>query len=80
MSDIPAISSGPLPIATDMIKTALTNVAKDAQVIADSQSVASGDALQALVDARRQVLYTKAGATILSTTDRMVKSLLDTRA
>lgn len=80
MSDIPAISPSPLPIATDMIKKSLVNVARDAHVVANSPSVSSTDTLQAMVDARQQVLYTKAGAKILSTTDRMVKSLLDTRA
>ena len=80
MSDVPAIASGPLPLATEIIRKAVVNVARDAQIIADSQSVASADTLQALVDAKQQVIYTKAGARIISTTDRMVKSLLDTHA
>jgi uridine phosphorylase len=80
MRELPAISPGPLPIATEAIRKSLASVAKDAQVIASSPSVASADTLQALVDAREQVLYTKAGARIISTTDRMVKSLLNTRA
>jgi hypothetical protein len=80
MSDISAISPSPLHIATDAIKKSLASVAKDAHIIANSPSVASVDTLQALVDAREQVLYAKAGARIISTTDRMVKSLLDTHA
>lgn len=80
MRDITAISPGPLPIATEAIKNSLANVAKDAHVIANSPSVDSTDTLQAMVDAKAQVLYTKTAARIISTTDRMVKSLLDTRA
>jgi hypothetical protein len=80
MSDIPALSSGPLHAAIDLTRKSLASVAKDAHVIANSPSVDSADTLQALVDAREQVLYVKAGAKIISTTDRMVKSLLDTRA
>jgi hypothetical protein len=80
MSDITAVSCAPLPIATDAIKKSLANVTRDAHVVANSPSVSSADTLQALVDARQQVLYTKAAARIISTTDRMVKSLLDTHA
>jgi hypothetical protein len=80
MNDITSVTSAPLPIATEAIKKSLVNVAKDAHVVANSPSVTSADTLQALVDARQQVLYTKAGAAIISTTDRVVKSLLDTRA
>lgn len=80
MSDIPAISPSPLPLATETIKKSLANVTRDANVIANSPSVSSAETIQALVDAREQVLYTKAGAAILSTTDRMVKSLVDIRA
>lgn len=83
MSDINAISPivpGPLPIATEAIKKSLANVARDAHVIANAPSVSEADTIQALVDAKQQVLYTKAGAEVLSTTDRMVKSLLDVRA
>ncbi len=80
MSDIPAISLSPLPIATEAIKKSLAAVAKDAHVIVNAPSVASTETLQALVDAKEQVLYTKAGTAILSTTDRMVKSLVDIRA
>lgn len=80
MSDIPAISPSPIPIANEAIKNSLANVARDAHVIANAPSVDSADTLQALVDAKQQVLYTKAAARIISTTDRMVKSLLDTQA
>jgi hypothetical protein len=80
MSNVSTISSDPLPIATEAIKNSLANVAKDAHVIANSPSVAATDTLQALIDAKEQVLYTKSAARIISTTDRMVKSLLNTRA
>jgi hypothetical protein len=80
MSDIPAISPSPLPIATEAIKKSLANVTRDANVIANSPSLSSAETIQALVDDKEQVLYTKAGAAILSTTDRMVKSLVDIRA
>jgi hypothetical protein len=80
MRDLPAISASPLPIATEAIKNSLANVAKDAHVIANAPDVDSAKSLQAMVDAKAQVLYTKTAARIISTTDRMVKSLLDTRA
>ncbi|MEO8314516.1 MAG: hypothetical protein ABI645_06935 [Pseudomonadota bacterium] len=80
MSDIAAISTNALPIAADAIRKSLANVARDAHVIANSPSVTSADTLQALVDTRQQALYIKAGAKIISTADRMVRSLLDTRA
>jgi hypothetical protein len=80
MSNVSTISSSPLPIATEAIKNSLANVTKDAHVIANSPSVGATDTLQSLIDAKKQVLYTKSAARIISTTDRMVKSLLDTRA
>ena len=80
MSSITAIAQSPLPIATQAIKTALVNVAQDANVIATAPSVDAGATIQALVDARQQVLYTKAAARLISTSDSMVKSLLDTSA
>ena len=80
MSSITAIAQSPLPIATQAIKNALVNVAQDANVIANSPTVDSAATIQALVDARQQVLYTKAAARLISTSDGMVKSLLDTHA
>ena len=80
MSSISATAQSPLPIATRAIKSALANVALDAHVIANSPNVDSAGMNQALVDARQQVLYTKVAARLISTSDEMVKSLLDTRA
>lgn len=80
MSDIPAVSASPLHIAASSIKRSLGNLAEDAKVVANPQAVPSAETLQALVDAKQQVLYTKAAAKIFSTTDDQVKSLLDTRA
>lgn len=80
MSSITAIAQSPLPIATHAIQNALAKVAQDANVIANSPTVDSAATIQALVDARQQVVYTKAAARLISASDSMVKSLPDTLA
>lgn len=80
MSEISAIASGPLPIANDAIRKSMARLAGDAHVVATSQAVTSTKTVQAVVDAQKQVLYTKSAARIVSATDKVVNSLLDTRA
>jgi hypothetical protein len=80
MNSISPISAGPLRTATQAIKNSLARVDQDAHIVANSQTVDSVNTVHALVDAKQQVLYTKAAARVISTTDEMVKSLLNSRA
>lgn len=77
MTAITDLYTGPMPIAASAIKRSQANLAADAHVVANSRFVTSTDAM---VDAKQQVLYTKAAARIITTTDNMIASLLDTRA
>lgn len=69
-----------MQIATSGIRKAVNSATADAQVVASSQEVTSRQTVEALIDARQQVLYTKAGARMIQAADEMVSSLLDTRA
>ena len=81
MSEVSAIPpAGAVPIATSAIKQSLTKLDKDANVVANSTNVTTPDTLAALVDAKQQVLYTRAAARMISAADEMVSSLLDVRA
>ena len=81
MSDVSAIpSAGAVQIAASAIRKSNDNLNLDASVVANSTDVTSPDTLAALVDAKQQVLYTKAAARLISTADEMVSSLLDVRA
>ena len=81
MSDITAIpSSSAAQIATNAIRKSTDNLTKDAHVVANSAAVDSPDTLNALVDARQQVIYTKANARVIRAADEMVSSLLDLKA
>lgn len=81
MSDVSAIpSSGAAQIATGAIKRSMSNLGQDASVVANSSDVTSPATLAALVDAKQQVLYTKAAARMISAADQMISSLLDVRA
>ena len=55
-------------------------VDQDAAVVANSSAVEARDTLNALIDSRQQLLYTRAAAKIISTSDAMTQSLLDIRA
>jgi glucosamine 6-phosphate synthetase-like amidotransferase/phosphosugar isomerase protein len=79
MSDIAAIPPA-IQTATSAIRRSQENLGKDAVVVANSTSVESRDTIGALVDAREQVLYTRAAVKIINASDEMMKSLLDVRA
>lgn len=79
MSAITPVSS-PLQIATNAIRKSQHELAKDAHTIANAAAVDTPAVVNALVDARQQVLYTRAAARIVSAADEMMKSLIDVRA
>jgi adenylate kinase len=76
---IAAIPSAPQS-ATGAIHRSLKALDNDAAVVASSSAVESRDTLTALIDARQQLLYTRAAAKIISASDETTKSLLDIRA
>ena len=82
MTDIASIATIPSAFqsATGAIHRAVKAVEKDAVVVANSSAVESRDTIEALIDARQQLLYTRAAARIISTSDEMMQSLLDIRA
>ena len=82
MADIASIAAIPSArqSATGAIHRAVKAAEKDAAVVANPSAVESRDTLNALVDARQQVLYTRAAAKIISASDEMMASLLDIRA
>jgi hypothetical protein len=82
MADIAAIAAIPsaLQSATSAIQRSVKALDKDANVIARSSAVESPGTLEALVDSRQQVLYTRAAAKIISASDDLTKTLLDIRA
>jgi hypothetical protein len=49
-------------------------------VVANQSDPSSKDAITAMVDARQQLLYTQAAARIISTSNEMIGSLINTRA
>ena len=69
-----------LQSAMSAITRSLSNLRKDATVVANPGSVLSKDTIAALVDSRQQVLYTSAAAKLISASDDMMASLLDVRA
>lgn len=85
MSDITSIP-GVMASATNTIRKSVDRLAQDAHVVANSStadatsSIAQRDVLNALVDAKQQVIYTKAAAKMVRAADEMVSSLLRTRA
>lgn len=79
MTDITVLSS-PSQIATGAIRKSVDRLRQDAHVVANSQTVDSRNTIEALVDARQQVLYTKAAARIISASDEMTRALLDIHA
>ena len=74
-----AATSDVMQIAAGGIRKAVSNVARDAHAVANSTDVMSRDTLEALIDARQQVLYTRAGARMISAADDMMGTLLDIR-
>ena len=82
MNDISSIAAIPsaLQSATSAIHRAGKALGKDAAVVANSSAVESRDTLNALVDSRQQLIYTRAAAKIVHASDEMTKSLLDIRA
>jgi hypothetical protein len=82
MSDVASVLGipGALQSATGAINRNLRALEKDANVIARSPAVESRETVQALVDSRQQLLYTRAAAKIIRATDEMTQSLLDIRA
>jgi hypothetical protein len=81
MTDVASIAAIPsaLQSATSTIHRAVKTLEKDAHVVAKSSAIESRDTLGALIDSRRQLLYTRAAAKIISASDEMTKSLLDIR-
>jgi homogentisate 1,2-dioxygenase len=71
---------GALQSATGAIQRATKSLDKDESVVARSQGVEQRDTVAAMVDSRQQLLYTRAAAKIISTTDEMLQSLINTRA
>ena len=82
MSGIASVSGipGALQSATGAIRRATNSLDKDESIVARSQGVEQRDTVAAMVDSRQQLLYTRAAAKIISTTDEMLQSLIDTRA
>ena len=82
MSDIASVARipGALQSATGAINRNLRALDKDAAVIAKSPGVESRETVHALVDSRRQLLYTQAAAKIIRASDEMSQSLIDIRA
>jgi hypothetical protein len=82
MNDVASIAAIPSArqSATGAIRRAEKAVDQDAAVVANSSAVESPDTLGALIDSRQQLLYTRAAAKIIRTSDEMMQSLLDIRA
>lgn len=70
---------GAMQSATSTIQRAVNTVAKNADVVANSQ-VMSRETIEALISSRQQVLYTSAAAKLISVSDEMTQSLIDTLA
>lgn len=72
------IAAGPgiYPLARETISRATSRAEQDAEVVARSD-VDSRDVTTALIDARQQVLYTRAGARMVSAANEMLGSILD---
>jgi hypothetical protein len=82
MNDIASIAAIPtaLQSATGAIQKAQKALETDADAIARSSSAESRDTLEALIDSRQQLLYTKAAAKLFSVSDEITQSLIDIRA
>ena len=81
MSGISSIAAipGAFQSASGAIQRATQNLDKDEAAVAHS-AIDSRDTVASLVDSKQQLLYTRAAAKIISTTDEMLQSLIDIRA
>lgn len=68
--------------ATTTIQRAEAGAARDAATVAASSVASAGakDVLGALIDAKQQVLYSQAGAKLISAANDMMGSLIDISA
>ena len=82
MKDVASIAAIPsaLQSATSAIHRAGKALDKDAHVVANSSAIESRDTLEALIDSRQQLLYTRAAAKLISASDELMKSVIDIRA
>jgi hypothetical protein len=82
MNDIASIAAIPtaLQSATGANQKAHKALETDANVVARSNSAESRATLEALIDSRQQLLYTKAAAKLFSASDEIPQSLIDIRA
>ena len=82
MTDMAAITRipGALQSATGAIQRSAKSLDADADVVAKAQTAESRDSLQALIDSRQQLLYTKAAAKLIDTSDEMMSTILDITA
>jgi hypothetical protein len=76
----PAAIPGAFQSAISTIHKSVRALDRNAHVVANSTDVSSRETIAALVDSRQQVLYTQAGARLISATDVMTRSLLDIHA
>ena len=79
MTDVSSIAAIPTAArsATGLVQKAVRAVEKDAAVVAKSQQAQSRAALDAMIDARQQVLYTRAAAKIIDASNEVTKGMLD---
>ena len=84
MSGISSVGGGLSVIqsATTVIHRAEAGAARDAATVASSSVADAGgaDVLGALIDAKQQVLYSQAGAKLISAANEMMGSLIDISA
>jgi hypothetical protein len=71
---------GAMQSASTTINRGAEALGHDAAVVASSSIDDSGDMLAALVDSRQQLLYTQAGAKLMTTASEMLGTLIDIRA
>jgi hypothetical protein len=83
MSSISSLSglSGVFHGASTTINRAVTGAGRDAAAVASATGARDPNAmLTALVDARQQLLYTQAGAKVMSTASEMLGAIIDISA
>lgn len=83
MSGISSISSlpGAFQSAATTINRAVAGASGDAATVASSSmGQDSGAMLTALIDAKQQLLYTQAGAKMMSTANEMLGTIIDISA
>jgi predicted HAD superfamily Cof-like phosphohydrolase len=82
MNGIASIAAVPtaLQSATNAIQKSHKALEEAANVVARSGAVESRDTLEALIDSRQQLLYTKAAAKLIRAADEITQSLIDIRA